>query len=86
MRSRAVLALASAVCMATIPAIADHVKKKDAKESQEARQFLQQISKDERIEQALNRLTFGPRPGDAAQVKAIGLKVWIDQQLHPEPD
>ena len=47
MRSRAVLALASAVCMATIPAVADYAKKKDAKESQEARQFLQQISKDE---------------------------------------
>jgi uncharacterized protein (DUF1800 family) len=83
MRSRAALALASAVFLATIPAIADYAKKKDAKDAQEARQFLQQIPKDERIEQALNRLTFGPRPGDAAQVKAIGLKAWIDQQLHP---
>ena len=83
MRSRALLALASAVCLVTIPAIAVSAKKKDAKESGVARQFLQQIPKDQRIEQALNRLTFGPRPGDAAQVKAIGLKAWIDQQLHP---
>src|SRR4051794_30129842 len=39
---------------------------------------------DRKILQALNRLTFGPRPGDAQEVKRIGLKKWIDQQLHPE--
>src|SRR5437867_4119754 len=33
---------------------------------------------------ALNRLTFGPRPGDPEKVRATGLKKWIDQQLHPE--
>jgi len=33
---------------------------------------------------ALNRLTFGPRPGDVDHVMAIGLDKWIDQQLHPE--
>jgi uncharacterized protein (DUF1800 family) len=83
MRSRALLALASAACLATGSAVAVSAQKKDAKETAAARQFQQQIPKDERIEQALNRLTFGPRPGDAAKVKAIGLKEWIDQQLHP---
>src|SRR5579863_9883418 len=33
---------------------------------------------------ALNRLTFGPRPGDVQQVMAIGVDRWIDEQLHPE--
>jgi uncharacterized protein (DUF1800 family) len=33
---------------------------------------------------ALNRLTFGPRPGDVQRVMAIGVDRWIDQQLHPE--
>ena len=33
---------------------------------------------------ALNRLTFGPRPGDVDHVLAIGVDKWIDQQLHPE--
>ena len=33
---------------------------------------------------ALNRLTFGPRPGDVDHVLAIGMDNWIDQQLHPE--
>jgi uncharacterized protein (DUF1800 family) len=38
---------------------------------------------EEAITHALNRLTFGPRPGDVARVKAIGLSKWIDQQLDP---
>jgi len=33
---------------------------------------------------ALNRLAFGPRPGDVERVTAIGVDKWIDQQLHPE--
>ena len=33
---------------------------------------------------ALNRLTFGPRPGDVQQVTAMGVEQWIDLQLHPE--
>lgn len=33
---------------------------------------------------ALNRLTFGPRPGDVQQVESIGVEKWIDLQLHPE--
>ena len=33
---------------------------------------------------ALNRLTFGPRPGDVQRVTAIGVDRWIELQLHPE--
>jgi uncharacterized protein (DUF1800 family) len=33
---------------------------------------------------ALNRLTFGPRPGDIQKVTAVGVDQWIDLQLHPE--
>src|SRR5580658_9774260 len=33
---------------------------------------------------ALNRLTFGPRPGDVQLVMAMGVERWIDLQLHPE--
>ncbi len=32
----------------------------------------------------LNRLTFGPRPGDAARLKSTGIARFIDQQLRPE--
>ena len=31
----------------------------------------------------LNRMTFGPRPGDADRVQAMGLAAYIDEQLHP---
>ncbi len=33
---------------------------------------------------ALNRLAFGPRPGDVQQVMAMGVDRWIDLQLHPD--
>ena len=36
------------------------------------------------IEHALNRLAYGPRPGDVERVKQIGLSAWIEQQLHPD--
>jgi uncharacterized protein (DUF1800 family) len=32
----------------------------------------------------LNRLAFGPRPGDVEQVMRIGVAAWIEHQLHPE--
>jgi uncharacterized protein (DUF1800 family) len=37
-----------------------------------------------RILHVLNRLAFGPRPGDVERVRAIGLEAWIDRQLNPE--
>ena len=37
----------------------------------------------EALEHVLNRLTFGPRPGDVDEVQKIGLSAWIDQQLTP---
>ena len=42
-----------------------------------------QLQGDERILHALNRFTFGPRPGDLEAVRAMGLDHWFDQQLHP---
>jgi uncharacterized protein (DUF1800 family) len=32
----------------------------------------------------LNRLTFGPRPGDLQKVMDMDVNDWIEQQLHPE--
>jgi uncharacterized protein (DUF1800 family) len=37
-----------------------------------------------RIVHALNRLGYGPRPGDVEKVREVGLDKWIEQQLHPE--
>jgi uncharacterized protein (DUF1800 family) len=36
------------------------------------------------IVHVLNRITFGPRPGDVAMVEKMGLHNYIEQQLHPE--
>ncbi len=38
----------------------------------------------QRARHALDRLSFGPRPGDVDAVMAMGVDKWIDQQLHPE--
>jgi uncharacterized protein (DUF1800 family) len=42
-----------------------------------------QLQGDERILHALNRFTFGPRPGDLQEIRTMGLDKWIEQQLHP---
>ncbi len=47
-------------------------------------QFSAPLAADQKIAHALNRLTFGPRPGDYEAVKRMGLKKWIDLQLHPD--
>ncbi|MBV9506554.1 MAG: DUF1800 domain-containing protein [Acidobacteriia bacterium] len=54
------------------------------KNADRTRAFHQSIPNSNRVVHALNRLTFGPRPGDVARVQAIGLKKWMDLQLHPE--
>src|SRR5213594_2067453 len=46
--------------------------------------FDQKLSLDKQIVHVLNRLTFGPRPGDAAEVRRLGIEKWIDLQLHPD--
>src|ERR1700722_3523736 len=42
------------------------------------------FSEQKRAAHALNRLTFGPRPGDIERVTAMGVDAWIDLQMHPE--
>jgi len=43
-----------------------------------------QMTDDQKALHALNRLTFGPRPGDLEQVKQMGVDKWIEQQLQPD--
>jgi uncharacterized protein (DUF1800 family) len=45
---------------------------------------VQPLTEEERASQALNRLTFGPRPGDLQRVQAIGVKKWVEMQLNPD--
>jgi uncharacterized protein (DUF1800 family) len=77
MRKSVVLAL-SILCVG-VPAWT--AKKKAEVDNQ---RFNEKLSKDEQILHALDRLTFGPRPGDVDAVKKMGVKKWIDLQLHPD--
>jgi uncharacterized protein (DUF1800 family) len=42
------------------------------------------LNQQERALHALNRLTFGPRPGDEAVIEKMGFDTWLEQQMHPE--
>jgi len=57
---------------------------KKPKPNDDNKLFQKKLSKDDQILHALDRLTFGPRPGDIDRVKRMGLKKWMDQQLHPD--
>jgi uncharacterized protein (DUF1800 family) len=52
--------------------------------SQATSSDVRELPADQQIIQALNRLTFGAKPGDVQKVRAVGLDKWIEQQLHPE--
>src|SRR6266852_7155641 len=42
-----------------------------------------ELTPDEAILHALNRLAYGPRPGDVERVRQMGLAKWVDRQLNP---
>ena len=39
---------------------------------------------DPQVMHILNRLSFGPRPGDVETVQNMGVEAYLQQQLHPE--
>src|SRR5204862_5166750 len=41
-----------------------------------------ELTEDQAILHALNRLGFGPRPGDVERVREMGLETWIERQLN----
>jgi uncharacterized protein (DUF1800 family) len=45
---------------------------------------IRELNEEEAILHALNRLGFGPRPGQVEQIEMTGLENWIQAQLHPE--
>jgi uncharacterized protein (DUF1800 family) len=74
---------------ATPPALATRAakeKNKDKKPKQDAALKglpITELNADEAILHALNRLAYGPKPGDIERVKQMGLAKWIEQQLNP---
>ncbi|HLQ77160.1 MAG TPA: DUF1800 domain-containing protein [Terriglobia bacterium] len=43
-----------------------------------------ELTEQEKVTHVLNRLAFGPRPGDVDRVQSMGIRQYIEQQLHPE--
>src|SRR5262249_32319693 len=79
-RSLAVLLITSALISASFVAYARDKKSKLPKNAA----TVPQMDESKRGLHALNRLTFGPRPGDMQKITAMGVDNWIEQQLHPE--
>jgi uncharacterized protein (DUF1800 family) len=72
------------IALPTTLAIPMLARPKPPKSPDDSKLFQKKLSKDNQILHALDRLTFGPRPGDVARLKRIGLKKWIFEQLHPD--
>ena len=49
-----------------------------------AAQGAREQTADEQVKQALNRVAFGARPGEAERVRATGVDKWIEMQLSPQ--
>jgi uncharacterized protein (DUF1800 family) len=71
---------AAAAALPPIPAAKDKKQKQDPVLKGLP---ITELSADEAILHALNRLAYGPRPGDVERVRQMGLAKWIDQQLNP---
>jgi uncharacterized protein (DUF1800 family) len=71
--------LTAVVCVLSLMPAAPPAKNSDGVAS-----FATKLPKDKEALHALNRLTFGPRPGDVEVVQRMGVKKWIELQLHPE--
>jgi uncharacterized protein (DUF1800 family) len=83
------LAVLAALVMAVPYAQADKKKKQPEDPTQLSKAFkgklpITELTEDEAILHALNRLAYGPRPGDVERIRQMGLEKWIDQQLRPE--
>src|SRR6202790_4442525 len=82
----AVLLVLSALTLVAPYLSAAKDKKNKTEETSKATKGLpvHDVTEEEAILQALNRLGFGPRPGDLERVKEMGLQKWIDHELHPK--
>ncbi len=49
-----------------------------------AGRFEIKLSPEQKLLQAISRLTFGARPGDLDEARKLGVEKWIELQLHPE--
>jgi uncharacterized protein (DUF1800 family) len=82
-RSLSLFALAALTVSTSTAVLAATDAPNQAKKQATAQAKQQPLTQRERALHALNRLTFGPRPGDLQRVEATGVDKWIQQQLNP---
>lgn len=80
MRRASSLAIATAIALAVAAWTVDSVSGAVVRVAGAVRE----LTPREQATHVLNRLAFGPRPGDVDRVVAMGVDRWIDQQLAPE--
>src|SRR5580700_9029678 len=83
-RVKFVILLLSVGLACTVPPLLADKKDKDKEKDKPPSGASSHMSDQRRALHALNRLTFGPRPGDVQRVMAIGVDKWIELQLHPD--
>jgi uncharacterized protein (DUF1800 family) len=84
---RAMAAVAAAMALLLGPAFAGGWKIKPGKAPANPPQYAafgKLLPKDQRFGHALERLTFGARPGDLEEMRRVGLEKWLERELHPE--
>ncbi len=80
--SRKAFCAITLACSLAIPALTVYGKK--SKTTAPVPPAILQMTADQKVLHALNRLSYGPRPGDVEAVTKFGLDKWIELQLHPE--
>ena len=81
--SLTLVALATAACAAGAP-VSTQTRSAPAGEAVYAVSEPRELLPDEQVQQVLNRLAFGARPGDAEKVRALGVDRWIALQFTPD--
>ena len=80
--SRRAFCVFALACSLAIPALTVYGKKKT--EPPAVTPALPQMTGDQKVLYALNRLAYGPRPGEVEAIKKFGLDRWIEFQLNPQ--
>jgi uncharacterized protein (DUF1800 family) len=75
--------LAVALCLSLISPGGAAIAETPANRPERAAYRSARMQGDDRILHALNRFTFGARPGDLEAVRTMGLDKWLGQQLRP---
>lgn len=83
-RAKRIAAAVAGLGLLLSPVGAARIKRPKGSSTGNYAAFYQPLSKEERFHHALDRLTFGPRPGDLQAIERTGLNKWIKGQLHPE--